>query len=173
MNNVRFVPAALDLAYEEVDQNVEKFEREFNVISESEENSITQGIKHVKMRGETDETNLLMLNILSELYRKMDKIEQLLVHGNPKRLALACEGYIESIGLEHFKLTENILEPGKHYYGRLELTTFPKREIAFYFEGVEPSVAKIEKIHVRDKEAWGYFMTACERIMIRQLKGNE
>lgn len=173
MSNIRLVPAVLDLAYEEVGESVQKFEREFNVISESEENSITQGIKHVKMRGESDETNLLMLNILSELYRKIDKIEQLLMHGNSKRLSLACEGYIESIGLEHFKLTEDILEVGKHYYGRLELTTFPKREIAFYFEGIEPAVAKIEKIHVRDKEAWGYFMTACERIMIRQMKGNE
>lgn len=173
MSNIRFVPAVLDLAYEEVGENSEKFEREFNVISEAEENSITQGIKHVKMRGETDETNLLMLNILSELYRKMDKIEQLLMHGDSKRLALASNGYIDNIGLEHFKLTEDILETGKHYYGRLELTTFPKREIAFYFEAIDPSIAKIEKIHVRDREAWGYFMTACERIMIRQLKGNE
>ena len=53
------------------------------------------------------------------------------------------------------------------------IPTFPKREIAFYFEAVEPTLAKIEKIHVRDKEAWGYFMVACERIMIRQLKGLE
>lgn len=173
MDNIRLVPSTLDLAYEEVAESAEKFEREFNVISESEENSITQGIKHAKMRGESDETNILILNILSELYRKMDKIEHLLVHGNLKRLTLASEGLIESIGLEHFKLTSEVLEVGKHYYGRVEIPTFPKREIAFYFEGVEPTLAKIEKIHVRDKEAWGYFMTACERIMIRQLKGLE
>ena len=173
MENIRLVPSTLDLVYEEVGESVENFEREFNVISESEENSITQGIKHAKMRGESDETNILILNILSELYRKMDKIEHLLVHGSLKRLSLASSAFIESIGLEHFKLTAGTLEAGKRYYGRVEIPTFPKREIAFYFEGIEPSIAKIEKIHVRDKEAWGYYMTACERIMIRQMKGLE
>lgn len=173
MDNIRLVPSTLDLSYEELGENTDTFEREFNVISESEENSITQGIKHAKMRGEADETSILILNILSELYRKMDKIEHLLVHGNLKRLALASTGLIESIGLEHFKLTSEVLEVGKRYYGRVEIPTFPKREIAFYFEAIEPTLAKIEKIHVRDKEAWGYFMVACERIMIRQLKGLE
>lgn len=173
MDNIRLVPSTLDLVYEEVGENTDTFEREFNVISESEENSITQGIKHTKMRGEADETSILILNILSELYRKMDKIEHLLVHGNLKRLSLASVGLIQSIGLEHFKLTSEVLEVGKRYYGRVEIPTFPKREIAFYFEAIEPTLAKIEKIHVRDKEAWGYFMVACERIMIRQLKGLE
>ncbi len=173
MSSVRLVPATIDLVYDEVSTDVDRFEREFNEISESEENLITQGIKHAKSRGEMDETDILMLNILSELYKKMDKIEHLLIHGSLKRLPLSSSAFIESIGLEHFKLNTDALEVGKHYYGRVEIATFPKREIAFYFEAVEPSLALIEKIHVRDKEAWGYYMVACERIMIRQLKGLE
>lgn len=173
MSGVRLVPATIDLVYEEISTDAERFEREFNEISESEENLITQGIKHAKTRGEMDETNILMLNILSELYKKMDKIEHLLIHGSLKRLSLSSAAFIESIGLEHFKLNADVLEVGKHYYGRVEIATFPKREIAFYFEAEEPSLARIEKIHVRDKEAWGYYMVACERIMIRQMKGLE
>lgn len=172
MSSIRLVPATIDLEYEEISTDVERFEREFNEISESEENLITQGIKHAKTR-EMDETNVLMLNILSELYKKMDKIEHMLIHGSLKRLPLASVGFIESIGQEHFKLNTDALEVGKHYYGRVEIATFPKREIAFYFEAVEPSLAHIEKIHVRDKEAWGYYMVACERMMIRQMKGLE
>lgn len=171
MSNVRLVTAMIDLVYEEVSGDVERFEREFNEISEAEENSIAQGIKHIKTRGESDETNLLIINVLAELYRKMDKIEYLLVHGNSNRLALSSAASIEGIGLEHFKLSSDVLEIGKHYYGRLEIATFPRREIAFYFEAIEPSLAKIENIHVRDQEAWGYYMVACERIMIRQMKG--
>lgn len=174
MNNIRLVTATMNLVYEEVtSERTEQFEREYHEISEMEENSITQGIKHIKTRGESDETNLLILNILSELYRKMDKIEHLLVHGTLKRLNLTSEALIESIGLEHLKLKTESLEIGKHYYARIEIPIFPKREIAFYFEAVESSLAHIEKIHVRDKEAWGYYMTACERIMIRQMKGLE
>lgn len=173
MSDIRLVQATIDLSYEEAQGESEKFEREFNQIGEAEENSITQGIKHVKVRGELDETNALMLNIMAELYRKMEKIEQILTNGKLNRLELSSQGLIESIGLEHFKLSSELLESGKHYYGRIEIATFPKREIAFYFEALEPSLAKIEKIHVRDKEAWGYYMTACERVMIRQMKGLE
>jgi hypothetical protein len=173
MSNIRLVTATIDLVYEEASENIERFEREFREISEAEENSITQGIKHAKTRGESDETNILILNILAELYRKMDKIEHMLIHGSSKRLSLSSVAFIESIGLEHFKLNSDVLEVGKHYYGRLELSTFPKREIAFYFDAIEPSLAHIEKIHVRDKEAWAYYMTACERVMIRQMKGLE
>lgn len=173
MSDIRLVQATIDLSYEEVLDNNEKFEHEFNQIGVAEENSITQGIKHVKVRGELDETNALMLNIMAELYRKMEKIEMLLSKGKLNRLELSSQGLIESIGLEHFKLSSDTLEIGKHYYGRMEIATFPKREIALYFEAIEPSLAKIENIHVRDKEAWGYYMTACERVMIRQMKGFE
>lgn len=173
MSDIRLVQATIDLSYEVVEDNGEKFEREFNQIGETEENSITQGIKHAKVRGELDDTNTLMLNIMAELYRKMEKIEQLLTNGKVNRLELSMKGLIEGIGLDHFKLSSDQLESGKHYYGRLEIATFPKREIALYFEAVNPSLAQIEKIHVRDKEAWGYYMTACERVMIRQMKGLE
>jgi hypothetical protein len=171
MSDIRLVPATINLVYEEVVDSTERFEREFNEISEVEENLISQGIKHAKSRQEMDETNILLINLMAELYRKMDKIEQILLKGESNRISLASEGFIQSIGLEHFKLNADSLESGKHYYGRIEIATFPRREIALYFEAVEPSVAKIEKIHVRDKEAWGYYMTACERSMIRQMKG--
>lgn len=173
MSEIRLVKATINLSYEEMGEGEERFEHEFNQIGEAEENSITQGIKHAKVRGELDETNALMLNIMAELYRKIEKIELILTKGKLNRLDLASEGLIESIGLDHFKLNSEQLEIGKRYYGRLEIATFPKREIAFYFEAEEPSLARIEKIHVRDKEAWGYYMTACERVMIRQMKGLE
>lgn len=173
MNNIRLVQATIDLDYEEVVDSTERFEREFNEISQSEESLMTQGIKHAKIRGEVDEANALIINMMAELYRKMDKIEQILIKGKLNRISLSSHGFIDGIGQEYFKLNSECLESGKHYYGRLEIATFPKREIAFYFEAVEPSLAKIEKIHVGDKEAWGYYMTACERMMIRQMKGLE
>ncbi|HEX5329733.1 hypothetical protein [Sulfuricurvum sp.] len=173
MSDIRLVTATIDLEYEEVSENAERFEREFNAINESEENSITQGIKHAKNRGELDESSTLILNVLVELYRKMDKMEYMLTHGSSKRLPLSSNALIESIGLEHFKITSQLLEVGKHYYARIEMATFPRREVAFYFEAIEPTLAKIEKMHVRDQEAWGHYMTACERIMIRQMKGLE
>ncbi|MDD5158883.1 MAG: hypothetical protein PHI47_02430 [Sulfuricurvum sp.] len=171
MSDVRLVTATIDLVYDEVSANADKFELEFNEISETDEDSIGQWIKHAKVRTETNDSDALMLNLLVELYRKIDKIELILTKGAPKRLPLAGAAVIESIGLEHFKLNLDSFEPGKHYYGRVEIATFPKREIAFFFEAVDASLAKIVKMHVRDEKEWGYYMTACERAMIRQMKG--
>jgi len=173
MSNVRLVPTSIDIVYEEVGGNTDKFEREFDQISENEENSVGQMIKHAKMRGDADESTILMLNVMAELYRKMEKIEQLLSNGASKYLQLSSEALIKHIGLEHFKLSAECLEVGTNYYGRIEIGTFPKREIAFFFEAVEPSLAKIKNIHLRDREAWEYYMMACERAMIRQMKGLE
>lgn len=171
MSDVRLVTATIDLVYDEVSANANKFELEFNEISETDEDSIGQWIKHAKVRTETNDSDALMLNLLVELYRKIDKIELILTKGAPKRLPLTGGTVIESIGLEHFKLNSESLEQGKHYYGRVEIATFPKREIAFFFEAVDSSLAKIVKMHVRDEKEWGYYMTACERAMIRQMKG--
>jgi hypothetical protein len=173
MSDVRLVTATIDLVYEEVVNEGEKYELEFNEISQTDEDSIGQWVKHAKVRTETNDSDTLMLNLLVELYRKIDKIELLLTKGAPKRLELAKEAFIESIGLEHFKLNSGGFEPGKRYYGRVEIATFPKREISFFFEAMDASLAKIVKMHVRDEKEWEYYMRACERAMIRQMKGLE
>jgi hypothetical protein len=173
MSEIRLVTATIDLVYEEVGIDTEKYELEFNEISETDDDSIGQWVKHAKVRGETNDNDAVMLNLLVELYRKIDKIELLLTKGAAKRLALTSEAFIESIGLEYIKLNSEGFEAGKRYYGRVEIASFPKREIAFFFEAMDSSLAKIIKMHVRDEKEWGYYMTACERAMIRQLKGLE
>jgi len=173
MNDVRLVPAPINLVYDEVSNNPEDFEREFNQMSESDDDSIGQWLKLAKARGETSESDPVMLNLMVELYRKMEKIEQILTMSTPKRLSLVNEAMIESIGFEHFKLTEGVLEVGKKYYGRVEMPIHPKRDIPIYFEAVDSSLAKIIQIHDRDEKEWASYMTARERVMIRQLKGRE
>ncbi|MDD2837380.1 MAG: hypothetical protein PHX59_00345 [Sulfuricurvum sp.] len=173
MSNVRLVPAPIGMVYDEVAINVEEFEREYSQMSESDEDPIGQWLKLAKARGDTSESDPVMLNLMVELYRKMEKLEQILTMSTPKRLPLTHLANIESIGFEHFKLTEGMLERGKRYYGRIEMPIHPKREIAVYFEAIDTSLAKITQIHDRDEKEWASYMTARERVMIRQLKGRE
>ncbi len=91
----------------------------------------------------------------------------------PTRISLINEAMIESIGFEHFKLKEAVLEVGKRYYGRIDMPIHPKREIAVFFEAIDPSLAKIVQMHDRDEKEWASYLTARERVMIRQLKGRE
>ena len=174
MSDVRLVPAAIDLVYEAITGDTKNYDREFQQILDIEDDSIGQWMKHSKVRGDGADSDPMVLNLLVELYRKMDRIETLLTKGvNNQYLSLVDKGQIEDIGMEHFKLASDSLEVGKVYYGRVEMPIYPKRIIPFYFEALNPSLAIITRIHVRDREEWAYYMTARERVMIRQIKGLE
>lgn len=173
MSDVRLINASIRLAYDEASKDAEKYEGEFSQMCENDDDPIGQWLRLAKARGETSESDPVMLTMMVELYRKMDKIEQILTMSTPTRLPLSNEGMIESIGYEHFKLKEEGLESGKLYYGRIEVPIHPKRDIAVFFEAMDPSLAKITRIHERDEKEWASYFTARERVMIRQLKGRE
>ncbi|MGD9970770.1 MAG: hypothetical protein AB7S65_09965 [Sulfuricurvum sp.] len=173
MNTVRLVPAPINLVYEEVGSNREVFEREFHKLSESDEDPIGQWVKLAKARGDTNESDPILLNLMVELHRKIDRLEQILTMSAPARLPLGNEGVIESIGFEHFKIKDAHMEPGGQYYGRVEMPVHPKRDIPVFFEALDDSLMRIVQIHERDEKEWASYMTARERIMIRQLKGRE
>ena len=53
------------------------------------------------------------------------------------------------------------------------MPTFPRRQIALFFEALSSKIAKITLMHEDDKKDWSAYMAACERVMIRQMKGKE
>lgn len=173
MKNILLVHAPINITYSDIAVNRETYEREFDQMSESDDDPIGQWLKTSKARGDTGESDPLVLNLLVELHRKVDRLEQILTNSVPKRVSLSDHALIESIGFEHFKLKEHLLEEGKTYYGRVEMPIHPKREIAVFFEAVESTLAKIIRINERDEREWAAYLTARERAMIRQLKGRE
>lgn len=173
MSDVRLVPAPISLSFELKSANSEEFEREFERLSESDEDPIGQWLRLAKARGDATESDPLLLHLMVELYRKMDKIEQILTMNAPSRLPLANSAEIESIGFDHFQLAEDLLIPGEIYYGRVEMPVHPKRDLAMFFIGENQRLAKIVQLHERDEKEWASYMTARERIMIRQMRGRE
>lgn len=172
MESVRLVPAAIEIAYERESTDRENYAREYTALGEGDDDALGQWLR-TAARGEASSSDPVILNLIVELYRKIDHLEQLLTQKVPFREPLGCSGKIESIGFEHFKLAEPGLTPGERYYGRLELPVHPKREISFYFEAADESIAKIVRMFPRDENEWGTYMRARERVMIRHLKGRE
>ncbi len=168
--SVRLVKAPISLVFSEVDVNEELYLREYSQLSESDEDPISQWLKLAKGRGETSDTDPVLLNLVVELHRKIDSLEMLIKNEVPKRLSLINEVEIESIGFEHFKLSKNILENDKIYYGRVEMPVHPKRDIPIFFKAIDSSLAEITKIHDRDEKEWGSYLTARERVLIREAK---
>ena len=170
--SVRLVEAPVSITYSEVDKDRELYHREFQQLSESDEDPINQWLKLARAKGETTETDQVLLNLLVELHRKVDALEDFLKNKESKKIPLDIEVAIESIGFEHFKLAKDILQEGVEYYGRVEMPVHPKRDIAIFFVAVDSSLAKIVKIHERDEKEWSAYLTARERVLIRQAREN-
>ncbi len=173
MKNILLVQAPINITYNDATANCEDYEREYNQMSQSDDDPIGQWLKNSKARGETSDSDPVVLSLLVELHRKIDRLEQILTNTTSQKSLLAHNALIESIGFEHFKLKEDRLETGKIYYGRVEMPIHPKREIAVFFEAIEDGLAKITRMNERDEREWGAYVTARERAMIRQLKGRE
>ena len=170
MSEPRLVLAPISIQFAEASLDTEAYEREFQQLSESDDDPISQWLKLAKARGDTAETDPVLLNLVVELHRKIDGLEAFLKNETPKRVSLTQETEIESIGFEHFKLKSPLLEVGKEYYGRVAMPVHPKRDIGVFFKAITPQLAEIVKIHERDEKEWAAYMTARERILIRQAR---
>lgn len=166
----RLVQAPISIVFSPSDANAEMFEREYHQLSESEDNAINQWLKLAKARGETSETDPVLLNLLVELHNKIDALELYIKNEEPQRISLRTQAHIDAIGFEHFNLSEPLLEVSQEYYGRVEMPVHPKRDIGIYFTAQSPTLAKITRMHDRDEKEWGAYMTARERVLIREAR---
>jgi len=170
MSDPRLVPAPISIEFSQVDVDKEAYEREYQQLSESDDDPISQWLKLAKARGETAESDPVLLKLIVELHRKIDALEMLLKDETPKRISLTYAAEIEAIGFEHFKLKEPLLEEGQTYYGRIDMPVHPRRDIGIFFKALSPSLAQIIKMHERDEKEWAAYMTARERILIREMR---
>lgn len=169
---LHLVKAPISITYSKVDEsNKELFERDYDKAAQTEDDAISQWLMIARARGETSESDPVTLNLLVELHRKLDRLERMLNNETIEQLELAYNENIESIGYEHFKLINAVLESDVLYYGRVTMPLHPKRDIVIFFEMVDANLAKIVKMHAKDVHEWSGYLTARERILIREMKG--
>lgn len=168
--SVRLVLAPIKITFSQADLDLESFEREYHQLSESDGDPISQWLKLAKARGDASESDPVLLNLMVELHRKIDALEMFLKNEQPQRLSLSQEARIESIGYGHFKLSEKLLNVGETYYGRIEMPVHPKRDVAVFFKAIEEDLVQIIKMHERDEKEWAAYLTARERVLIRESK---
>ncbi len=170
-DTMRLVPAPLEISFAPADEQADAYEREYQRLSETDEDPIGQWLKIAKARGETKESDPVLLHLIVELHRKVDQLTQIVKNEEPRRLELPFGGDIESIGFEYFRLKEPQLTPKTRYYGRISMPLFPKRDMGVWFDAIDDRLAKIVRLHERDEKEWSSYVTARERVMIREMKG--
>ena len=166
----RLVQAPISIVFSPADTNKEVYEREYHQLSESEDNAINQWLKLAKAKGDTADTDPVLLNLIVELHNKLDALEMYIKDEAPVRVSLAIEAQIDSIGFEYFNLSDELLDEGVEYYGRIEMPVHPKRDIGVFFKAESKTLAKITRMHDRDEKEWGSYMTARERVLIREAR---
>lgn len=168
--SVRLVKAPISITFSALSLDDEIYAREFDRLGESDDDPISHWLKLARAKGDTADTDPVLLNLIIELHRKIDALEMFLKNEEPKRVSLLHEAEIESIGFEHFKLSEELLEEGGEYYGRVAMPVHPKRDIALFFRAVNGSLVQIIKMHERDEKEWSAYLTARERVLIREAR---
>ncbi len=170
MLDIRLVKAPLIIHFEKIDQNRDFFEKEFNSLSEFEEDAVGQWLKLAKAKGETENSDPVLLTLIVELHKKIDQLSALIKEEERTFISLSSKKSIDSIGFEHIKLEGGFFEEGEEYYCRIEMPVFPKREMPVFIRAISADIGKILFMHDKDLKDWNSYVTSRERIMIRELK---
>ena len=169
--DIRFVPATLDLSMALMDGvSSDMFKTEYRMLGDFEEDAVGQWLKLARARGETQESDEVLMRLLVELHKKVDMLTDLVKNEEKKLLELPFEGRLSEIGFENIKLEEGFLEVGKEYYCRIQMPIFPAREMPMFLKATKADTAEIILIHEKDQKDWNIYVTARERNMIREMK---
>ena len=148
---MRLYPANLDIVFEEILDKKDEFTLEFDKLSGNEDDPLGQWLKRAKSRGETKESDQVLLTFLTELHRKFDELNAYLKNEKISKLELKESSVIDGIGFENFTIKEAKFSAGRSYYARISMPIFPKRDLAVFFEAVDEKTAKITKMHESDE----------------------
>jgi hypothetical protein len=168
---MRFIPAPLEISFN-VDSGEKHFKREYDTFSQSDSDPISQWLKLAKARGETGESDQVLLTLVTELHRKVDQLIDKLDDKVVSYLDLEHIVAVDGVNFDHLLLQESILEVGKRYYCRIEMPIFPKRLVPIYADAISTTILEIKLMHNRDRKEWDGYITARERTYIREMKGN-
>ncbi len=171
MDKIRFIATSLEIFYEEVnDSNKKMLHDEYNKLSEYGHSDIEDWLKKAKAKGLTDDSDKVVINLLVELHKKVDRLESILKNSEDKNLILQHDSKIIGINFDYIKTNNLDFLKDKNYYARIVMPTFPKREIPLFLVGIDSNIAKINLISQKNLEDWNSYIMSKERELIRELK---
>ena len=163
----RLIPAFFEF---EFDEFKDIYKEEYDKLGSESDDPIGQYIKLAKARGETKETDPVLLELLIALHRKVDELTAYIKKEKKEFLKLNYKTDIEKIGFDYFEIKEGLFEKGKKYYGRMSLPVFPPRVVPVVFVAENEKLGKILLMHERDVKDYNAFIMARERAIIREMK---
>lgn len=172
--HTRLVPCELELAFSRLDsttpQNLEGFEREFRALARERGGSAQEWLNRNKSKNRLEDTDEVLLELLLELYRKVEHIEQILQDKTRRFEKLDSESVAHFVGHGVLCLDKPRLEVGSAYYVRVFLPLFPPRYVGVFARAVDRDIFHLERVHESDSSDFDSYVVECERAMIRDSK---
>ena len=168
--DIRLIPSPLAISFEEEQPH---FKEEYDRLGAEIDDPVGQYLKMAKARGEMGDSDKVLVELVVALHRKVDELTKIIKNEPKQLISLKNKAKISHIGYEYFKLSSPVLEKNKKYYGRLEISLFPQRDVPVYFIGVDEMVAEIFMMHERDIKDYNAFIAARERAIIREQKATK
>jgi hypothetical protein len=172
-DSIRLITAPIDFVYSLVsDDSHDMYKREYDKLSESDDDPVGHWLKKAHATGDTQGINEVVITLLAELHRKVDNLETIITNKPKDRIKLEHKKDIISISYEYFMTKEKIFKKDEIYYARVNMPTFPQREIPMFIKAVEEDLVYIDKIHERDIKDWDSYVASRERAMIREIRSS-
>lgn len=168
--HTRLGVCSLQLHYDYVTtDNKPKFEAEFSTLARSNDTPISRSIN--TLRSKLEENEEIIFNLLVEIYKKLNSIENMLKQDANPLLPLEHQVSLAFIGHEVLCVhTDSAYIRTGEIYARLLLPTTPERYIGIFAQVLHPQVAQIKHLHIRDSQCFDSFVVECERTMILDKK---
>lgn len=167
----RIAPCELEVSFEKLDsENKSKYEKEFTSLAQQRQSAINQWLMRAKSRNRLQETDEVLLEILVELYQKVESIEQMLQNKTRQYVELDSEGVANYVGHNVLCMSKDCFKERENYYMRVFLPVFPERYIGMFAQAIHPRVVRIENLHHNDMSDFDSFVAEMERLMILDSK---
>lgn len=167
----RIVSAPLSIEFSEASLDEKAFRKEYEMLAETDEDPIGQWLKLAKARGDTRDSDMVLLHLTVELHRKVDELKKMVAGEITTYLDLQHGAELEGVGHGIFQLETAEMETSQEYYGRINLPVFPQRIVPLYFRAIDSVRAKIQLMHERDVREWDSYIAARDRAKARELRG--
>ncbi|CAM3287426.1 hypothetical protein [Helicobacter labetoulli] len=166
----RIVPCELEVAFAKAEENLSAYKKEFVALSQHRYGSITQWLNKNKSKNRLEDTDEVLLELLVELYQKVENIEQILLNKSFAYVPLGAEGIANFVGHSVLCMPESVFERGQEYYLRIFLPAFPKRHIGIFAHSIDEKIVVFTQIHQGDVGDFDSFVAQMERLMILDSK---
>ena len=161
----------LNIAYDYLSKsNQARYEAEFVELANMSDSPMSRYINVLRAKNRAEEGGEAIFELLSEIYKKLDNLERLLKQEDSELPSLPYNAKLAFIGHDALCLESESFLQLDALYIRLFLPTLPQHHIGIFAKALNPQIAQIERIHIRERQAYDSFVVECERAMILDKK---